>query len=308
MNDREGSATFIRLGAASPRPISRAWLAHARALLEPYVEKIEVAEVPASGFSAVSLTGWAAEVPTRDGELSDTLKTTGIAVGVDCLLTTGQMAQRGPALIVTDVDSTFIQQEVIELVAAHAGTEDEVRRITSEAMRGNMDFAESLALRVGTLAGLPVDVLNDVRTSVTLTPGADHLVKLAHRNGAKVGLVSGGFDEVLSPIAAAAGIDMWIANQFEVEDGRLTGRTEGDIVDAQAKVRTVREWADQLGIDPALVLCVGDGANDLPMLAQFGAGVAFCAKPIVREQADATISFQRLDAVAALCGWAAEEG
>ncbi|PZR52518.1 phosphoserine phosphatase SerB [Xylanimonas oleitrophica] len=188
-------------------------------------------------------------------------------------------------LVVTDVDSTFIQQEVIELLAEHAGTRDQVAEVTERAMRGELDFAASLRERVATLAGVPLSALDAVREAVELSPGAADLVAECHRRGWVFGLVSGGFEEIVGPLAASLGIRRVRANRLEVADGVLTGRTVGTVVDKAVKAQTLRAWAAEEGVDLADTLAVGDGANDLEMLATAGVGVAYRAKPVVREQA-----------------------
>lgn len=231
------------------------------------------------------------------------LRTPAMALGIDSALTSGELAVTGPRLVVSDVDSTFFQDEVIELVARRAGTEDEVKDITTRAMEGNMDFKESLRLRVATIAGQPESVLDDVRAEVRLTDGALALVDTVHRYGAKMALVSGGFIEVVGPIAESSAIDFVLANTFEKNDGVLTGRTSGPVVDGAAKLDAVETWAAELEVPLDSVVVVGDGANDLPMMGIAGLGIAFQGKQIVVEQADCAISFPRLDAVAALLGW-----
>lgn len=197
----------------------------------------------------------------------------------------------------TDVDSTFLTQEVIELIAEHAGTRDEVAAATERAMRGELDFAASLRERVATLAGVPVSALDAVREAVVLTPGAAELVAEVHRRGWEFGLVSGGFAEILAPLAAAHGITRWRANELEVTDGVLTGRTVGPVVDRAYKEVTLREWASELGLDMADTVAVGDGANDLDMIGAAGIGIAFAAKPLVRAEAPYSIDGPRLDEV-----------
>ncbi|MDY5585357.1 MAG: phosphoserine phosphatase SerB [Arcanobacterium sp.] len=215
----------------------------------------------------------------------------------------GELAHSGPKLIITDVDSTFIQQEVIELLAAHAGLEAEVKEITDAAMRGELDFRDSLRERVSVLAGLPESIFKDVFQQIKLTPGAQELVQIAHRQGAYIGLVSGGFTEILNPLLEQESLDFGRANQLEIHEGKLSGKTIGTIIDATAKVLALKEWSENLGITLAETVCAGDGANDLPMLEASGHGFAFCAKPIVAQNADTAITFQRLDIVTALCGW-----
>jgi phosphoserine phosphatase len=198
---------------------------------------------------------------------------------------------------VTDVDSTFLTQEVIELIADHAGTRDEVAAVTERAMRGELDFAASLRERVATLAGVPVAALDEVRQAVVLTPGAVELTAEVQRRGWELGLVSGGFAEILAPLAQTLGISRWHANRLEVADGVLTGRTVGPVVDRAVKEATLRAWAAELGLDMADTVAVGDGANDLDMIGAAGIGIAFAAKPLVRAQAPYSIDGPRLDEV-----------
>jgi len=199
-------------------------------------------------------------------------------------------------LVVTDVDSTFIQREVIELLAEHAGTRDLVAEVTERAMRGELDFAASLRERVATLRGVPVGALDDVRRAVRLSDGAAELVAECHRRGWVFGLVSGGFEEIVGPLAAEHGITRVRANRLEVADGVLTGRTIGTVVDRAVKEATLRAWAAAEDVDMAHTVAVGDGANDLDMIHAAGVGVAFRAKPVVREQAAYAVD-GRLDEV-----------
>lgn len=196
----------------------------------------------------------------------------------------------GPLLVVMDVDSTVIEQEVIELIAAHAGVEDEVRAVTEAAMRGELDFAQSLRARVALLEGLPVEVLAEVRARVRLTNGARALVDALHASGSFVALVSGGFDEVVADIATQVGADHFRANALEVLDGRLTGRVTGEIVDRAVKARMLQQYAALHGIPMTRTVAVGDGANDLDMMHVAALGIAFCAKPVVQQQADVAIN------------------
>lgn len=205
--------------------------------------------------------------------------------------------RRPRRLVVTDVDSTFITAEVIELLADHAGTREQVAAVTERAMRGELDFAGSLRERVATLAGVPVGALDEVRDAVRLTPGAAELVAESRRRGWEFGLVSGGFAEILEPIAADLGIRLWRANRLEVSGGRLTGRTVGPVVDRADKAATLRRWAGECGLRMVDTVAVGDGANDLDMIGAAGIGVAFAAKPLVRAQAPFSIDGPRLDAV-----------
>lgn len=193
-------------------------------------------------------------------------------------------ASGAPGLIVTDVDSTLISEEVIEELAEAAGTRARVAELTSRAMNGELDFAESLRERVATLAGVPESVFASVLASITPTKGARELITAAHRAGAKFGVVSGGFEEVVAPLAASLNIDFYAANRLEVASGVLSGRVLGRIVTSQVKVDCLRSWASSLDIPIERTVAIGDGANDIPMMHEAGVGIAFCAKPAVREQ------------------------
>nr|WP_233251673.1 phosphoserine phosphatase SerB [Serinibacter arcticus] len=189
-----------------------------------------------------------------------------------------------------DVDSTFITAEVIELLAEHAGSRAEVAAITEAAMRGELDFAASLHARVATLAGLPTSVLDEVRATVTVSPGAPELVAFLAERDWPLALVSGGFIEIVEPLARSYGITRARANALEVSDGRLTGRVTGPVVDRAAKATALREYAEAEGIDLADTVAIGDGANDLDMIAAAGTGIAYNAKPVVAAQADHAVS------------------
>ena len=227
--------------------------------------------------------------------------------GVDIAVAPTGLARRGRRLVVMDVDSTLIQDEVIELLAARAGRESEVAAVTSAAMRGEIDFAESLRARVSTLAGLPVSVLDEVRADIRLTAGARTLVRTMKRLGFTLAVVSGGFIEIVGPLAAELGIDHAHANRLDVRDGVLTGGLVGDIVDRQGKATALRRFAAEEGLPLSRTVAIGDGANDLDMLAAAGLGIAFNAKPIVREQADTAVNVPYLDAVLYLLGISREE-
>ena len=208
---------------------------------------------------------------------------------------------RGP-LVVLDADSTLIREEAIELLADAAGSLAHVTEVTERAMRGELDFAESLRERVATLAGLDVGVLTSARERMTPTDGVHELVERVHAAGGLVGVVSGGFHELLDPLADRLGLDFCRANRLEVDDGRLTGRVAGPIVDAAAKASALDEWASASGIPRSRTVAVGDGANDLEMLGHAALGIAFCAKPVVRAQADVAIDIADLSAVLPLLG------
>ncbi len=210
-------------------------------------------------------------------------------------------------LVVMDVDSTLVQGEVIEMLAERAGCVDQVAAVTAQAMAGELDFTASLAARVALLEGLPATVLDEVYSALRLTPGARTLVRTLHRLGYRFALVSGGFTQVIDRLAADLDIDYAAANTLEVSDGRLTGRLVGDVLDRQGKAAALRRFAEQARIPIANTVAIGDGANDLDMLAAAGLGVAFNAKPVVREAADAALSVPYLDAIAYLLGITREE-
>ncbi len=229
------------------------------------------------------------------------------AQGVDIAVSAAGLARRGRRLVVMDVDSTLIQEEVIELLAAHAGRGAEVAEVTAAAMRGELDFAQSLRARVRTLAGLPESVLQEVRDAIRLTPGARTLVRTLKRLGFTVALVSGGFLEIVDDLARELGIDYAHANRLEIRDGVLTGKVVGDIVDREGKAAALRRFAAAEQLPLSRTVAIGDGANDLDMLAAAGLGIAFNAKPAVREQADTSVSVPYLDAVLYLLGISREE-
>ncbi|MBC7560424.1 MAG: phosphoserine phosphatase SerB [Dermatophilaceae bacterium] len=229
------------------------------------------------------------------------------ASGVDIAVSPAGLARRGQRLIVMDVDSTLIQDEVIDLLAARAGKEAEVAAVTAAAMNGDLDFAESLRARVALLAGLPGSALDEVRDGIRLTAGARTLVRTLKRLGFTVAVVSGGFIEVVGPLAADLGIDHAHANRLDIRDGFLTGDLVGEIVDRQGKAAALRRFAAAEHVPMSRTVAIGDGANDLDMLAAAGLGIAFNAKPIVREQADAAVSVPYLDAVLYLLGITREE-
>ncbi len=234
--------------------------------------------------------------------LRKTLTLRAAELGVDVAVSPAGLAQHGRRLVVLDVDSTLIQDEVIELLAAHAGRSDEVSALTEAAMRGEIDFVTSLRQRVSALAGLHVDAVADVVHEVRLTPGAKTLVDVLHHLGHTLALVSGGFVEVVGPLAASLGIRHVRANALEVSSGLLTGRTLGKVIDRAAKAEALREFAAAEHLPLSRAVAIGDGANDLDMLAAAGLGIAFNAKPVLRAAAQTTISVPFLDSVLHLLG------
>lgn len=205
-------------------------------------------------------------------------------------------------LVVLDVDSTLIEDEVIELLADAAGSRDAVAEITFRAMNGELDFAESLRERVATLAGVPETVFADVLAQVTVTRGVPEMIAAVHAAGGLVAVVSGGFHEIIDPLAERLGLDHWRANRLEVADGRLTGRVIPPIIDAAAKAEALQQWADAAGIPIAQTLAVGDGANDLPMMALAGLSIGFDAKAPVRDEADLLLDARDLSMLLPLLG------
>ena len=227
--------------------------------------------------------------------------------GVDIAVSPAGLARRGHRLVVMDVDSTLIQDEIIDLLAAHAGKQSEVAAVTAAAMGGDLDFADSLRARVALLAGLPVSVLDEVRAEIRLTAGARTLVRTLKRLGFTVALVSGGFIEVVGALAAELEIDHAQANRLDIKNGHLTGALVGPIVDRAGKAEALRRFAAAEHLPMSRTVAIGDGANDLDMLAAAGLGIAFNAKPIVREQADTAVNVPYLDAVLYLLGITREE-
>lgn len=226
---------------------------------------------------------------------------------VDIAVQETGLETRGQYLVVMDVDSTVIQDEVIDLLAAEAGQQNAVAAVTQRAMAGEIDFSESLHERVALLAGLPETALAAVRARVQLTPGARTLCRTLNRLGYRIALVSGGFSQVVSPIAQELGVAELRANTLEIEDGILTGRVVGEVVDRPGKRKALEDLAIRFGIPRRRTIAIGDGANDIDMLEAAGLGIAFNAKPIARAAADASVSVPFLDSVLYLMGITREE-
>ncbi|MCP2332149.1 phosphoserine phosphatase [Actinoalloteichus cyanogriseus DSM 43889] len=285
-------------------PLSaRAFTSVARtlAVLDVNIDAIRrVADYPVTGLELMVSAEDTGE--DTDARLLSAMTEVSARVGVDIAVERTGLARRAKRLVVFDVDSTLIQGEVIEMLAAHAGREAEVRAVTEAAMRGELDFAESLHRRVAVLAGLPVSVLDEVAGALELTPGARTTVRTLKRLGYRCGVVSGGFAQVVAHLVDDLSLDFSMANQLEVVDGRLTGRVVGPVVDRAEKAAALRRFAAEFDVPLSQCVAVGDGANDIDMLTTAGLGVAFNAKPALREVADTSLSAPFLDAVLFVLG------
>lgn len=227
--------------------------------------------------------------------------------GLDIAVQPANLLRRGMRLIVMDVDSTLIQGEVIEMLAAHAGCEPEVAAITEAAMRGELDFEQSLRQRVALLEGVDASAIDEVYDAIVLAPGARTLVRTLRRLGYRFAIVSGGFSQVTDRLADELGIHFARANELEIVDGKLTGKILGEVVDRAGKAAALRQFAAEVGVPEASVIAIGDGANDLDMLSAAGLGIAYNAKPLVRDAADTSVNVPYLDAIMYLLGISREE-
>ncbi len=227
--------------------------------------------------------------------------------GIDIAVQPANLMRRGMRLIVMDVDSTLIQGEVIEMLAAYAGHEDQVARITAAAMSGDLDFEQALRERVALLAGVPATALDEVYDAIQLAPGARTMVRVLRRLGYRFAIVSGGFSQITDRLAADLGIHFARANELEIADGLLTGRIVGDVVDRAGKAAALRQFAAEVGVPEASTIAIGDGANDLDMLNAAGLGIAYNAKAVVRDAADTSVNVPYLDAIMYLLGISREE-
>lgn len=240
-------------------------------------------------------------------DLRGALAAAAVDTGVDIAVQAAGLDRRGQHLVVMDVDSTVIQDEVIDLLADEAGTHAQVAEITERAMAGELDFSESLRARVALLEGLPADVIDRVRSRITLTPGARTLCRTLRNLNYRIALVSGGFTEVIAPLAEELGVDHVRANTLEIIDGRLTGRVIGEIVDRAGKRTALVEFAREYGIPMSRTIAIGDGANDVDMLEAAGLGIAFNGKAAARDAADSSVSVPYLDSALFLMGITREE-
>ena len=297
---RDSSHVLVMMG----RPVTaRAFSEVARRLagMGANIDSIRsVADYPVTGLELyVSVRE---DTPAADAELRTVVADAASQVAVDVAVERAGIARRAKRLVVFDVDSTLVQGEVIEMLGAYAGAEPEIREITEAAMRGELNFAESLERRVSLLAGLPATVLDEVAASLELMPGARTTVRTLKRMGFRCGVVSGGFTQVIDHLVADLGLDFAAANELEIVEGKLTGRVIGEVVDRAGKATALRRFAGEYGIPLGQCVAVGDGANDIDMLSAAGMGVAFNAKPALREVADTALSHPYLDAVLFVLG------
>ena len=239
--------------------------------------------------------------------LSQVLSPIAASNGVDIAVQPGGVQRHARKLVQLDVDSTLIQQEVIELLAAKAGVADQVIAITDQAMRGELDFEQSLRARVALLKGLPVSAITEVQAQILLTPGARTLISTLHKLGHTVAVVSGGFIDVIAPLLKELDIKYFKANTLGIENGHLTGEVIGAVIDRAAKAAALREFAALESISMEQTIAIGDGANDLDMIVAAGLGIAFNAKPAVKAAADSSISEPYLGSVLYLLGISNEE-
>lgn len=264
-----------------------------------------VADYPVTGLEL--MVSAPADTPFADTLLREALAGVAADHEIDIAVERAGIARRAKRLVVFDVDSTLIQGEVIEMLAARAGREAEVAAVTEAAMRGEIDFEESLHRRVAALAGLDAAVIADVAQSLELTPGARTTIRTLHRLGYRCGVVSGGFEQVIEPLARDLSLDFMRANTLEIVDGKLTGRVTGTVVDRPGKAVALRAFADEAGVPMEQTVAVGDGANDIDMLGAAGLGIAFNAKPALRDVADTALNHPFLDAVLFILGVTREE-
>jgi phosphoserine phosphatase len=313
-----GMDAEITLGSGEPQPRARGRL-HVTVLGRPLVPSVIAAiagRVAAHGAN-IDRIGRLASRPVTCIEfdvsgadpagLRTALAQESAHLGVDIAVQRGGLHRRAMRLVVMDVDSTLLQDEAIDLLAARAGREGEVAELTAAAMAGEIDFAEALRQRVALLAGLDAAVIDEVLDGLRLTPGARTLVRTLKRLGYRCGVVSGGFTQFTDRLTAELGLDYAQANTLEIADGKLTGQVTGPVIDRAGKELALRQFAALAGVPLSQTVAVGDGANDLDMISAAGLGIAFNAKPAVRSAADASVSVPQLDVILHLLGISRED-
>jgi phosphoserine phosphatase len=306
-NTRGSTHVVLVLG----RPVTaRAFTETTRALaaLNINIDAIRrIADYPVTGLELLVSVPGNGDRDAADAALRTALMEVASRGGVDVAVQRAGIARRAKRLVVFDVDSTLVQGEAIEILAEHAGCAAEVRAVTEAAMRGELDFTQSLRRRVALLAGLSASVLTEVTDSLQLMPGARTTVRTLKRLGFRCGAVSGGFSQIVQPVAERLGLDFCAANELEIRGGKLTGHVIGPVVDRSGKADALRQAAKHFGVPLAQCVAVGDGANDIDMLSAAGLGVAFNAKPALREVADTAITQPFLDVVLFVLGVTRDE-
>lgn len=283
------------------RPSAIAMIAKTLAMQGANIERIyRTASYPITAVEFVVSGATQQSVRTALAQVS-------VLENIDIAVQPGGLMRWAKKLVLMDVDSTLIAQEVIDLLAAKAGAGARVKEITESAMRGEIDFEKSLRERVSLLKGLPQSVIEEVRAEITLTPGARTLIRTLKRLGHTVAVVSGGFIEVIEPILIELGITLYRANSLEIHNGVLTGGLMGPIIDRPAKAQALVDFASKEGVGLEQTIAIGDGANDLDMITAAGLGIAFNAKPAVRAAADSAVSQPYLDSVLYLMGITRED-
>lgn len=313
-----GMDAEITLGSGEPPPRMRGRL-HVTVLGQPLLPEVIAAiagRIAANGAN-IDRIGRLAHRPVTCIEfdvsgadpagLRTALAQESVSLGVDVAVQRGGLHRRAMRLVVMDVDSTLVQDEAIELLAARAGCKQQVAELTAAAMRGDIDFTEALHRRVALLAGLDAAVIDEVLNDLRLTPGARTLIRTLKRLGYRCGVVSGGFTQFTDRLADQLGLDYAQANTLEVADGKLTGRVSGPVIDRAGKGQALREFAARAGVPLSQTVAVGDGANDLDMISAAGLGIAFNAKPAVRSAADTSVSVPQLDVILHLLGISRED-
>jgi len=298
---REGDRSHITLIGSPLKASAMSAIAGRIADCGANIDRIErMARYPVTAIE-LHVSGAPAEL------LRPLLAAEAVRQGIDLAVQRESLHRRGVRLIVMDVDSTLIQGEVIEMIAAHAGCEEEVARVTEAAMRGELDFEASLLQRVALLKGLPASAIDEVYDSIVLAPGARTMVRTLRRLGYRFAIVSGGFSQITDRLAEELGIHFARANELEIVDGLLTGRIIGPVVDRAGKAAALREFAAEVGVPLDAVIAVGDGANDLDMLNAAGLGIAYNAKPLVRDAAHTAVNVPYLDTILYLLGISREQ-